>query len=174
MLGWGWRCPDAHRIFSVNSVMPQALSESPAIDPREDGSRNTECSRKKHAHQACGLDSHPATLSVVFPYANSIACWIQKGVQTSLEILPLFFFFVSGRNYQRQYFFLTSIYFISQMQSGTRLWEAMHQAERLLLRSKAGWQQASCQHSLCSESGKGAESLAGIPLKQKYRALVHS
>lgn len=37
MLGWGWRCPDAHPICSVNSVMPQALSESPAIDPREDG-----------------------------------------------------------------------------------------------------------------------------------------
>lgn len=67
MCMYGGGGPDAHLIFSANSVMPQALSESPAIDPREAASRNTEGSRKKPAHEECGLNSHPAALSVVFP-----------------------------------------------------------------------------------------------------------
>lgn len=116
-------CPDARLIFNVHSAPPRALGPERGNlgDPPVPG----DGAEGGGSGADCSRRKHaprPRALEshLGFPCAISMACWIQTPVGMDVET-----------------------------QSAAGLSEATRHTERLLLKSKAGWQRASCQLSLC-------------------------
>lgn len=149
------RCP--HLIFSVNSVMPQALSESPGIDPREACSRNTEGSRKKRTARGMWPEFTPGCSICGFSLGHFHSLWIQKKSQDEHGKFATFFFFLMEGITNGNSLFLTSIDHILPTQAGAP-WEATHSVESgFPLKARLGLSRLPANIHSDSGSGKRAD-----------------